>query len=451
MDEEEKHKIFQNKRSDRVYISKRIDNNVIRRDENGEVQTFSRPVRIVSKIIAGNDEYRFVSDREDVVLRTTDGKRLQIKATFYEDLRDIRVLTIQKYSLVKGLPKELYFSFVGSEIETLYNFIRNVALLPLDEQGKRTLHVISLEGFNERFGHAVRLGAAYRRKAWHETESGRKVDGLMRSIPAAVVREPLHRMRHSGGPKALLHALEHQIADHLTGDAAGTGTPRHDLSIAVIEREGHPHHLAVPASDLEAIGRPTQVRPDRDDLAVVYAARGLAGIPLQEHPVLRHQAVYALVVDPRKAAFKPFTVHQRRDPPVAVSRSLIDQRAQRLQQFGILGFKVSRARLGRPLQSLRQLRSRHAQHFSNPLHGISSSGNDGKRGIHLFSCATLTASRRISFPAVFLPKIRCSSRTCFCKARISAFATTSSSALIASLPPSLMRRLQSKIRLGAIP
>jgi hypothetical protein len=139
MDEEEKYKIFANKRSDRVYISKRIDSNVIRRHEDGELQTISRPVRIVSKIVTGDDDYRFVSNGEDVVLRTTDGKRLQIKATFYEDLRDIRVLTIQKYSLVKGVPKELYFSFVGPEIETLYNFIRNVALLPLDEQGKRTL------------------------------------------------------------------------------------------------------------------------------------------------------------------------------------------------------------------------------------------------------------------------------------------------------------------------
>jgi Domain of unknown function (DUF4263) len=139
MDEEEKYKIFANKRSDRVYISKRIDSNVIRRDENGEMQTISRPVRIVSKIVAGDDDYRFLSTGEDVVLRTTGGKRLQIKATFYEDLRDVRVLTIQKYSLIKGVPKELYFSFVGPEIETLYNFIRNVALLPLDEQGKRTL------------------------------------------------------------------------------------------------------------------------------------------------------------------------------------------------------------------------------------------------------------------------------------------------------------------------
>src|SRR5476649_1453934 len=87
------------------------------------------------------------------------------------------------------------------------------------------IHVISLEGFDERFGHPVRLGTAHRRKAWHEAESGRKVDRFMRPIAAAVVREPLDRMRHSSGPEALLDALEHQIADHLTGNAAGTGTP----------------------------------------------------------------------------------------------------------------------------------------------------------------------------------------------------------------------------------
>src|SRR5450432_1045432 len=90
------------------------------------------------------------------------------------------------------------------------------------------IHVISLEGFNERFGHAVRLRTANRRKAWHEAESGRKVDRLMRPIAAAVVREPLNRMWHRGGPKAPFDALEHQIADHLTGDTAGAGMPSHD-------------------------------------------------------------------------------------------------------------------------------------------------------------------------------------------------------------------------------
>src|SRR5471030_1397312 len=113
------------------------------------------------------------------------------------------------------------------------------------------IHVISLEGFNERFGHAVRLRAAHRSKAWHEAESGRKVDRLMRPIAAAVVREPLNRMRHSSGPKALLDALEHQITDHLSGDAAGARAPSHELSIAGVERKGYSHHLAIPAGDLE--------------------------------------------------------------------------------------------------------------------------------------------------------------------------------------------------------
>src|ERR1700692_3775322 len=90
--------------------------------------------------------------------------------------------------------------------------------------------VISLEGFNERFGHAVRLGTSHRRKAGYEAEAGRKVDRLMRPIAAAVVREPLNRMRHGGGPQALFDALEPQIADYLTGDSACVGTPGHHLS-----------------------------------------------------------------------------------------------------------------------------------------------------------------------------------------------------------------------------
>ena len=50
-------------------------------------------------------------------------------------------------------------------------------------------------------------------------------------VAKSIVSDPLNRMQHSSGPKALLDTLEHLIADHLTGEAACAGTPSHDFSI----------------------------------------------------------------------------------------------------------------------------------------------------------------------------------------------------------------------------
>src|SRR5450631_1637139 len=333
-----------------------------------------------------------------------------------------------------------------------------VILEPCRQLGKyglsiRTIvnvHVIPLEGFDERFGHSVGLRTAHWCEARHQAQSYGKLYRLMGTIAATVVREPLNGMRKARS-KAPLNALEHQVADHLTADAAGTRTPGHHFAVAGIQREGHPHHLAIPAGDFKAVRGPAQVRPDRDDFAVMSSSRRFAGITLQKHAVLRHQAVDALMVESREACFKPFAVHQRRNPAVAVSRPLIDQRAERGQQINVANLAVRRSWLTCAPQPLRKLRSGYIQSLGHALHGKSSSGNDGNREISFFSCASFTASRKISFSNVFLPRTRCNSRTCFCNDRISAFDTTSSSARIASFPPSLMRRLQPKIRLGAIP
>lgn len=91
------------------------------------------------------------------------------------------------------------------------------------------------------------------------------------SVSFAVIGEPLDRVRHAGGAEAPLHALEHQVPDHLPADAAGAGAPGHDLSVAGIQRKGHTDHLTIPACDLKPIRGPAQVRSDRDDLSVVRA------------------------------------------------------------------------------------------------------------------------------------------------------------------------------------
>src|ERR1700728_732931 len=77
------------------------------------------------------------------------------------------------------------------------------------------IHVISLEGLDERFGHAVRLRTAHRREARHQAQSLGELDRLMGTIAAPVIREPLNGLRRAVRSEALLNALEHQVADHL--------------------------------------------------------------------------------------------------------------------------------------------------------------------------------------------------------------------------------------------
>jgi hypothetical protein len=71
-----------------------------------------------------------------MVLRQTPAGRYEIKATFLEDDRSIRTLTIQKYSSKSGPLDKQYFSFVGSEIETLLSFVAGVKTAPLDGAAK---------------------------------------------------------------------------------------------------------------------------------------------------------------------------------------------------------------------------------------------------------------------------------------------------------------------------
>lgn len=121
---------FINKKTDRVYLSRSLDAKFPIKNENGEIEEIIRPFRIVSKIIETNETHKFIKDGKQVSLRITSGGRQEIKAKFYEDTRGISTLQIQKYTTDTGVPHNTYFTFQGNEIFTLFNFIRNIALLP---------------------------------------------------------------------------------------------------------------------------------------------------------------------------------------------------------------------------------------------------------------------------------------------------------------------------------
>lgn len=116
---------FFNRRTDKTIFSKRITDTV-----SGD------KLRIASHIVEGETGLKFATVKEEIVLRQTPAGRYEIKATFLEDERSIRTLTIQKYSSKTGPLDKQHFSFVGREIDAFISFIAGVKTVPLDGAAK---------------------------------------------------------------------------------------------------------------------------------------------------------------------------------------------------------------------------------------------------------------------------------------------------------------------------
>jgi len=80
------------------------------------------------------EQYSYVQLKDEVVLRKTGKGRQEIKATVVEDSKDIQILTIQRFTSPSGKPHESSFSFVGDEIEKLYDFIIGISKVKFDSE-----------------------------------------------------------------------------------------------------------------------------------------------------------------------------------------------------------------------------------------------------------------------------------------------------------------------------
>ncbi len=105
---------YLNKKPGKTYMSRRL------------VISGERKLRHASKVIDSPDDYEYIKEKEEVVLRQTEGKRKEIIAKFLEDDRGISVVTIQSFNPSKGNPLKTHFSFIGSEIGKLIEFFHNV-------------------------------------------------------------------------------------------------------------------------------------------------------------------------------------------------------------------------------------------------------------------------------------------------------------------------------------
>lgn len=124
-DEYDERKWFFERRTDKTIFSKRI------------IDALSgAKLRIASHIVEGQTGLKFATVKDEIILRQTPAGRYEIKATFLEDDRSIRTLTIQKYSSKSGPLDKQYFSFVGREVNAFINFLAGVKTVPLEGGAK---------------------------------------------------------------------------------------------------------------------------------------------------------------------------------------------------------------------------------------------------------------------------------------------------------------------------
>lgn len=103
-----------NKAPGKTYISRRI---IVHNDKK---------LRHASKVLDLDEGFIYAKEKDELVIRKTDGGRKEIIAKFFEDPRGLSVVTIQSFNPTNGQPQKTYFSFVGSEIGQIINFFNNV-------------------------------------------------------------------------------------------------------------------------------------------------------------------------------------------------------------------------------------------------------------------------------------------------------------------------------------
>jgi hypothetical protein len=116
---------YQDPKPGKTYISPRL----------GSFADPERKVRIATKLIEQPSTYAFAKIKDEVVLRQKEGAKTCITAKFYEDDRDIFVLTIQGYTVATSKPHNASFSFIGEEIGKLIEFLNHIQGMPLKNSG----------------------------------------------------------------------------------------------------------------------------------------------------------------------------------------------------------------------------------------------------------------------------------------------------------------------------
>src|SRR5262249_9555534 len=156
--------------------------------------------------------------------------------------------------------------------------------------------IVTLDRADEGFGHSIALWAFDWRCSRFEAEVASKAACLAGEVTAAIVGQPLDGDRQAiDRAEAMLDGSEHQITNILAADAAGGGEEAHGLPITAIEPRGGQHAFPVAAATRKAAGARAAVAPSDGDAAGM-AARGAAGMAIEEEAVHLHHPVTPLVI-----------------------------------------------------------------------------------------------------------------------------------------------------------
>lgn len=124
------YEFFNNKRTDRTYVSR-----AFRQSSFIEPQD-QRALRIVSKVFDSEERPQFASLKGELVLRATPSGKQEVKIVFYQDTREVKSITIQRFQVKSGNPHKTAFTLYGDEIEKLYNLLGLIRYLDLENSDK---------------------------------------------------------------------------------------------------------------------------------------------------------------------------------------------------------------------------------------------------------------------------------------------------------------------------
>jgi hypothetical protein len=105
-----------NKRPDKTYMSRSLA------DFDGS----GRKIRIATKAFAAIEEPMFATVKGELVVRHRDGGKRVVTAKFFEDNRDVKVLSLQAYTAETGSAHKNGFSLIGKEIATFLEFTKHI-------------------------------------------------------------------------------------------------------------------------------------------------------------------------------------------------------------------------------------------------------------------------------------------------------------------------------------
>lgn len=123
--------IFHRSRTDKTYASPAFPD------------FMGRKIRIANKVVDGGPGYEYARVKDELVVRETSGGRFQIKATFLEDDRAYRSVTIQKFTS-KGNARE-YFAFGSREVAAILKFFADLKRVHFPDEGKLNILDADLE------------------------------------------------------------------------------------------------------------------------------------------------------------------------------------------------------------------------------------------------------------------------------------------------------------------